>query len=135
MAATTHHVFTYGSLMWLPVWRQVVRGNYRAMPARLSGFARYAVQGETYPGMVEQTGSMVDGVLYWAVNPADLARLDAFEGCDYRRCSIVANLPGQSPVAAETYLYLPTERLAASQWQPSAFDLNGFMLRYCGTHP
>jgi len=46
------HVFVYGSLMYLPVWVQVVKGVYPCLNAIAKGYKRHAVPGETYPAMV-----------------------------------------------------------------------------------
>ena len=81
----SHHIFTYGSLMFAEVWQRVVRGSYRSAPATIVDHARYALRGETYPGMIAEAGGTVLGVLYFAVDAQDLALLDAFEGTEYRR--------------------------------------------------
>ena len=79
------NIFTYGSLMFPNVWEQVVRGRYASVKAALEDHARYAIAGESYPGMVAQTGATVEGILYLDIDAADIARLDTFEGHDYRR--------------------------------------------------
>ncbi len=125
------HVFTYGSLMFAPVWQRVVRGRYRAQTARLAGFARFAIAGETYPGMVEQAGAAVDGMLYRDVDERDLAALDAFEGEAYRRIAVRVVLDCGAALEAQTYLYLLPQKLASSPWQPEAFEMERFIGSYC----
>lgn len=125
------HVFTYGSLMFAPVWQRVVRGKYRAQPARLAGFARFAIAGETYPGMVAQAGAAVDGVLYRDVDERDLAALDAFEGEDYRRITVRVAPDAAATLEAQTYLYLLPQKLTPSPWQPDAFQMERFIGSYC----
>jgi hypothetical protein len=73
------HVFTCGSLMFPEIWSRVVRRSYRAVPARVAGFGRYALPDVTYPGMVAERDSHVDGVLYLDVEAGDLPALDRFE--------------------------------------------------------
>jgi gamma-glutamylcyclotransferase (GGCT)/AIG2-like uncharacterized protein YtfP len=124
------NVFTYGSLMFPQVWRRVVAGDYRALPATASGHARYAVSAETYPGMVAQSGSAVEGVLYLDVGPEDLAALDRFEGGDYRRDTIEVVLEDGSTLSAAAYIYIG-DRLSAAAWDPAAFELQRFMQTYC----
>ncbi|KIF80124.1 gamma-glutamylcyclotransferase family protein [Noviherbaspirillum autotrophicum] len=125
------HVFTYGSLMFAPVWQRVVRGQYRAQPARLAGFARFAIAGETYPGMVAQAGAAVDGVLYRDVDERDLAGLDAFEGEDYRRITVRVAPDAAATLEAQTYLYLLPQKLTPSPWQADAFQMERFIGSYC----
>jgi len=124
------NVFTYGSLMFPQVWQCVVAGAYRSLSAAANGHARFAIAGETYPGMVAQTGAMVEGVLYFDVNPDDLAALDRFEGEDYRRAIIEVVLADGRQVSCATYIYTG-ERLSAAAWNPAAFELQAFMATYC----
>ena len=125
------HVFTYGSLMFAPVWEHVVAGCYRASPAVLGDHARYAIRNETYPGMIARPGATVRGLVYFEISAADLAALDIFEGCEYRRITVeVAGADGRA-VTADTYLYLPLEKLAAAPWNPEGFALERFLATYC----
>jgi gamma-glutamylcyclotransferase (GGCT)/AIG2-like uncharacterized protein YtfP len=125
------HVFTYGSLMFPEVWSLVVRGDYRSTQATLHGHTRFAIDGETYPGMVTVPDGRVTGVLYLDVGDDDLARLDVFEGDDYRRINATVVDPDGASHVAETYLYLPTDRLLASPWHPDAFAMQRFIETYC----
>lgn len=125
------HVFTYGSLMFPEVWNQVVQGQYPQAVAVARGYRRFAVQDETYPGMIEISGAEVQGVVYFDVGSPDLAALDAFEGEDYRRVSIPLDLADGSPIQAETYLYLPLARLSQRDWRPENFEMRRFLETYC----
>ncbi len=127
------HVFTYGSLMFAPVWQRVVAGRHRSSTAHLAGYRRFALSDETYPGMIEADadGGRVTGVLYFDVDAADLRALDAFEGSEYRRCTVQVTTPAHGPVTAQTYVYLLPARLAAHDWDPAAFPIARFMGTYC----
>ena len=129
------NVFTYGSLMFDPVWSGVVRGRYRSLPAVVADHARHAVRGETYPGVVERAGAEVRGRLWLDVSADDLARLDAFEGADYRRVtvSVSAGEPARA-MQAQMYLYVRPERLEAAPWDEVWFEREGiarFLRAYC----
>ena len=128
------HVFTYGSLMFPQVWERVVRGRYRSVRATLDGFARYAILGETYPGMVPETGAQVEGVLYFDVDKDDLAALDAFEGVEYRRDKVSINSESGVIVDAYTYIYLLPGRLAGAPWNPQEFQMDRFIGSYCAAY-
>ena len=127
-------VFTYGSLMFAEVWTRVVTGRYRALAARLADHARFAVAGETYPGMIASAGATVDGVLYLDVDDADVARLDRFEGDDYRRETVTLACADGSTRTGDTYVYLPRDRLTKSPWDPDAFPMDVFIATYCRDH-
>lgn len=124
-------IFTYGSLMFPPVWERVVRGSYHSEPAVARGHARYAIIGETYPGMIVQPDGSVQGVLYFDVAPGDVAALDAFEGNDYRRVTIPVTTASGAALQADTYLYLSQEKLSKSPWLPEAFQMERFIGSYC----
>ncbi len=134
------NVFTYGSLMFDPVWATVVAGRgYRSAPATLTGYRRFAVSGQSYPGVIAAPGGEVEGRLYYDVDKADLARLDAFEGGDYARIAVdtrVIDDGRELSVPAGLYLYLPAERLESRDWDPEWFAREGihrFIRDYCPT--
>jgi len=125
------NIFTYGSLMFAPVWQRVVRGACRREEAMLAGHARFAISGETYPGMVRQPGASVSGMLYREVGAEDVAALDVFEGSAYRRVPVLVRLASGAELAAETYLYLLPQNLSKSPWLPEEFRLQRFLETYC----
>ena len=125
------NIFTYGSLMFPEVWTRVVVGPYRSMRARLEGYARYEVRDQTYPGMVKQLGSSVEGVLYLDVNDADLAMLDHFEGDDYERVALEVACEDGIVRETDTYLYRLPDRLLKTAWRPDAFAMQRFIDTYC----
>ena len=124
------HVFTYGSLMFAQVWQPLVGGRYRSEPAVLPGYRRFAVPGVTYPGIVAAPGEQVAGLLYLDVGPGDLARLDLFEGAEYRREALPVTLADGSVLVAETYVWLDHGRLSDAAWLPEAFRLGEFLRTY-----
>lgn len=120
------NVFTYGSLMFPQVWQHVVRACYRSLPARLYGYARFAVRDASYPGILAVPDAVVDGVLYLGLGADDLERLDAFEGSEYRRQDVAVQT-AQRVLPAATYVYLLPDRLAAHEWDPGHFDSAAFL--------
>lgn len=131
MRSLTINIFTYGSLMYPEVWERVVRGRYRSSPATATGFARYAISGETYPGMVASPGSSVQGVMYFDVDVEDVAALDAFEGEYYRRDGIPVASENGGAIMAETYIFLPVDLLSMAPWKPESFEMQRFLDTYC----
>ena len=128
------HVFTYGSLMYSPVWERVVTGSYRALPATVRGYARRRIAGEVYPALVDaESGDAVEGVLYLDVSAGDLAALDRFEGEAYER--IAVRVEGEwGGAEAWTYRYRELSRVEPAPWEPAAFERDGlarFLATYC----
>ncbi len=125
------HIFTYGSLMFPQVWQRVVRGSYRSAAASVTDYARFALEGETYPGMIAQAGSTVAGVVYFDVETRDIALLDAFEGVEYRRDALTAHLETGELLAVDAYIFLSPALLSSLPWQPEAFQMQRFLQSYC----
>ena len=126
----TGNVFTYGSLMFDEVWRQVVNGIYRSEAATLHHHQRHALTGLSYPGVVATPGLQVQGRLYFDVSAEDMARLDAFEGAEYRRDALQVMLASGAAVSAWTYIWLDPQRLSGQPWQTETFRLREFLQTY-----
>ncbi|MGE0314017.1 MAG: gamma-glutamylcyclotransferase family protein [Lautropia sp.] len=132
------HLFTYGSLMFAPVWlRATGRGDIGEV-ATLYGHRRLVVRGETYPGLVpaaaDAPAARVDGILYRDLDEADLGRLDAFEGDWYRRETRDV-IVGSTRETAQVYLFLRPELLEDVDWSVDDFSRDGlgrFIERYFG---
>lgn len=131
-------VFTYGSLTIGRVMQVVTGRLFDEQPARLTGYARYALRGETYPGLVEEPGAATDGVLWREVDDDSLRRLDEFEGDWYerRRVDVHAGADGAT-VSAETYVLVRAQhhRVSRRSWNRARFEaryLPGFLSRYRG---
>ena len=139
--------------MFDAVWSRVVAGRYRAAPARVRGYRRFAVLGESYPAVVPWADAEVIGRVYFDVDAADLARLDAFEGPEYRRETVEVELlePQVDPIApaqlaadapragavatAGMYVFLAQGRLAPQPWDASRFgarQIERFIADYAG---
>jgi len=129
------NLFTYGSLMFAPVWQTLVSGRYQSESCQLDGFARYAVRGEEYPVIKpgDKTGS-VSGVVYLGVAGHDIARLDAFEGEYYRRTPIEVR-GANRVIAAQAYVLRPRfYSIASSQpWNEAQFAQTGIK-RFLGQY-
>jgi gamma-glutamylcyclotransferase (GGCT)/AIG2-like uncharacterized protein YtfP len=128
------NVFTYGTLQLPEVMRAVTGGDYPSTPARLPGYARYRLTGLAYPGLRAERGAFTDGVLYRAIDPEALRRLDAFEDTFYRRETLLALPEGGTPEPAETYVVPPEHHglLELLPWSLEGFRdsaLAGFMAR------
>lgn len=117
--------------MFPQVWQRVVCDRYRSVAASASGYECYEIAGETYPGMIRRTGSIVHGLLYFDVGSQDLGALDFFEGMEYRRDEIAVTLESGDTLVAYTYIYLLTEKLLESKWRADSFQVTRFLSTYC----
>ncbi len=115
--------FTYGSLIF-PEVMQVVCGrplaNVRAAALRIRC---EALHGAIYPGAVQDPDASASGRLYEGLGPAELARLDEFEGDLYDRVVVRVETAAGVPHAAWVYLVRPPHRhrLAGNPWDSGRF--------------
>lgn len=116
------NVFVYGSLMFPQVWRRVVRGTHDGAPAVLRGHRRSALRDAEYPGAVPDPGARIAGWIWFDVDADDVARLDAFEGDEYRRDKVEVELDDARACEAQVYVFLERDRLATLDWDAAAFE-------------
>lgn len=121
------HLFTYGSLMFAPVWERVIGAHRRSVPACLFGYARFTVRGEPYPGIIPDPGAQVHGRVYLDLDLESLAALDHFEGAEYARTEVAVILADGATCSAQTYVYLYPDKLSDSDWEPERFDWSAFL--------
>jgi gamma-glutamylcyclotransferase (GGCT)/AIG2-like uncharacterized protein YtfP len=133
------HVFTYGTLMFPEVWRAVVGKQYETVAATAAGFEIYYVRDAVYPGIIAAAHGSVTGLIYFNVDAESLARLDIFEGEDYRRQQIqVTRSDNGQILQADAYVIPPANRqlLTNEPWSAQEFaargELNRFVARYAG---
>lgn len=122
----TKHIFTYGSLMFPEVWERVVNRRYKNCEANTVGLIRRKISHSTYPVAFEGgPENILDGRLYWNVTPADLERLDRFEGEYYVRKPVaVTNSQDGTKINADVFLLKPKYNLLAGpeDWSPRHFQ-------------
>ena len=122
--------------MFPSVMYAVTGRHFQRKEAVLSRFARFAVRGEVYPGIVEREGASTDGILYFDVDVCSLSRLDDFEGDLYRRISVEVKDTGGGQFAAFAYEIKPwkADRLSGAVWDVREFEghLDYFIKHYEG---
>jgi len=84
------HVFTYGTLMFEPVWKAVVGRTFGTAAGKIEGFAIYRVRDQVFPGIVATPTPLDDvpGLVYLDVDDEAVARLDEFEDDFYERRTV-----------------------------------------------
>jgi gamma-glutamylcyclotransferase (GGCT)/AIG2-like uncharacterized protein YtfP len=116
-------VFAYGSLMFARVWEKVTGEARPGQPAWLADYAARALCGQSYPALVPERGACTQGVLYEAVSPEALARLDAFEGGFYERVELRVLRPAGLAGRAWVYVAACPEapEILAEAWDAGRF--------------
>lgn len=110
--------------MFAEVFGAVCHATRPARPASLRDYARHALRGRVYPGLVSAPGACTEGVVFEGIDAALWARLDAFEGALYERRTVtVEDAAHGRVIAAEVYVIAPRARrlLTAVPWDADAF--------------
>jgi gamma-glutamylcyclotransferase (GGCT)/AIG2-like uncharacterized protein YtfP len=131
------HVFAYGSLMIPSVMEAVTGRRFAARKALLHGYARFRLEGASYPGLIPQVNAKTDGMLYLDVDAQSIARLDAFEGDFYDRVRVEVDVEAGGRLAGEAYVVGPAHRhrLSSEAWRIDDFrreHLATFLASYPG---
>ena len=119
--------FFYGTLMDADILSAVIGRAVAAatlIPAELRGFRRVGVEGAAYPILVPQVNGRVDGVVFDGLSPAEIGRLDRYEGPNYRTGEQPVRLGDGRRVTAR--VYLPTDRIRPSlvDWSLADWRVN-----------
>lgn len=117
------NIFTYGSLTFPEVMSALTERTFRFEDLTLPGWERRKLTGETYPGLIEQASSMVDGRLYFDVDDLSARILDRFEDLIYERRIMQITSQACGTVPALVYL-IPAA--AREQLSPDIWDREEF---------
>ncbi len=131
------NIFTYGTLMFNQVWRQVVKGNYKSKPGILFGYECRALKEEIHPCLIKGSPvNKVEGVIYFNVVDSDVQILDRFEGLEYKKVKENCLLQNGAKVVTETYIWNGSLELVSSEpWDAERFEkeeIQLFVQRYKG---
>lgn len=120
-------VFLYGTLCHAPLRAVVLGRETDARPAQLRDHAVHWARGESFPLILKAPGALAEGVLVCGLEPAEVARLDYYEGgFGYALHEVQVRPDAASrPVAARVYMPQP------GLWQPGApWDLADWQARF-----
>ena len=121
-------LFFYGTLLDPAVRRRVLGRTLSPRtqrPALLFDYTREHVAGRPYPMLVAHPGAVVDGVVARGLTTRDLARLDAYEGSEYRLAPL-AVLSGGRRVIAMAYMAAPGILSDGREWTRTVRGARGF---------
>jgi gamma-glutamylcyclotransferase (GGCT)/AIG2-like uncharacterized protein YtfP len=130
-------LFTYGSLMCEDIMAEVAGERLRCSPARLTGYRRFLVRNELYPGLVADPAGTVAGMVYYDITDHGWSRLDRFEGEMYARVPVSVQNENSTRSLVSCYVFRLEfhNLLTATEWDFAAFLRSGkttFVNQYCG---
>jgi gamma-glutamylcyclotransferase (GGCT)/AIG2-like uncharacterized protein YtfP len=116
-------LFSYGTLMLDEVMEVVAGRLFARGTAALAGFRRRTLRGQVYPAIVPASDETVDGVLWDALDPPALARIDRFEGPLYERQLRSVAISSGELRSAFVYVLRPEHAglLADASWDEASF--------------
>ncbi len=116
------NIFSYGSLMYAAVFDPVAGSTARPTLATLKDWSRHRIMSKSYPAAVPAFGAQIEGVLWQDVGQDAVARLDRFEGDEYRRETVVVTKADGLTVDADIYRWLDTTTLEPEDWSREEFE-------------
>ncbi len=117
-------LFCYGTLTIPAVMRAVAGAVPRAVSAELPGFRCVFLAGRPYPG-VFPAHACTRGMLYANPGSRAMARLDRYEGHEYRRRRVKVR---QGNRQLDAWVYVPDPRYCRPgdrAWDPQLFAATG----------
>jgi gamma-glutamylcyclotransferase (GGCT)/AIG2-like uncharacterized protein YtfP len=111
--------FFYGTLMDAGVRLAVLGAAARRLdfqPAILDGWRRAIVRGRSYPVVLPAAGRSVCGLLADRVGGIALARLDRFEGAEYRRTRVTVRCTDGGRASCWVYAASDASVAGAGSW-------------------
>ena len=135
--ASPSHLFAYGTLVLPAIYQRVTGFSRIGIPVRVTGYARYALKGLSYPGLVPEPGGSASGVLYQDLESEEWRRLDAFEDDFYVRERVAVADDRGRELIAQVYLIRPDrlDLVDSKPWSLDAFvadSLTPFLARISG---
>ena len=126
-------IFAYGTLQVPSVMQAVTGGHYDFAPAILSGYQRFKIRNQSFPGIIRQADASVDGVIYRHIDQQALHLLDQFEDVCYQREWVDVDVQGN---IEQAFVYVVTDDyrkyLTDQAWSLEEFKrkyLKGYLSR------
>ena len=113
-----HTYFFYGSLMDLELLEAVIdraSAHLAFTPGWLEGFAAETAQGYTFPTLIENRHSRVDGLVTQGLTDDDIARIAYFEDTEYQPVPIDVST-ADSDIAAQVFMATTTLNSTGEAW-------------------
>ena len=99
------NLFVYGSLINQEVLACLIEGPFRKIEATLDAYKRVKVNNATFPALIRDNKSRVEGLLIFGLTPGQIQTLDDFEGDYYKRITVEVNTKDKQREQCETYLF------------------------------
>ncbi|MCB0344982.1 MAG: gamma-glutamylcyclotransferase [Bdellovibrionales bacterium] len=123
-----NNFFAYGTLLFPEVYQHFLGPDAVWEQAKLSDYQRLSVDGGdacSVPAIVKNTGTSVDGKVFFGIDARCFELLDHFEDIDngdYLREVVSIEMPDGTTASAQTYIAGPSlEHSLGGNWCPDTF--------------
>ncbi len=122
----TSTLFAYGTLQHDLIISYVLGRVPESTPAMLDDFARYAIRGQDFPGLIPEPRAKTDGTAFFGILPAEWEKLDSYESDLYDRQSVTIVLKDGQPETANAYVIPHTYQhvLSNQLWEIKKYKPN-----------
>ena len=109
------------------VMKAVTGQHFTGKKAKLDNWVRYRVRQSEYPGILPQADAQVPGMVFFAIDPETLSKLDEFEGEKYERVEVDVTLEDGTKQRVQVFAIRREYRHMLSQepWEFDRFIENG----------
>lgn len=90
--------------------------SFAPEPATLTSYKRVYVMNTTYPGIVKDPESAVNGILARDVTADEVERLNTFEGPDYDTHTVMVEISDGEQIEARVFVPVPSLALTNKPW-------------------
>ncbi len=125
-------LFAYGTLRCTEVVRAVLGWQPRGARVLAAGYGVYYLKGECFPGLVQECGSCVEGIVYEGLCRKDWARLDEYE-CEsfYQRRIVQVSDPDPGfSCSPGVQAYVVDPEMASAVLSPIWWDYTDFVQKH-----
>jgi len=118
-------LFVYGTLRCPKILQAILGRVPVSFPAVLDNHATYFVKEATFPGLVTESGSVVEGRVLGELTEQEVVQIDRYEDDFYERTPVMVAFYRQQ-MEAETYLVPDPQRgiLSEVRWDWQTFEKN-----------
>lgn len=121
-------IFTYGTLMYQPLWLKIAEHQRLPIPAVTKGFARCSIENSLSCSLVAAAGGHVAGMLYGGLSESEIVRLDEYTASLFERVQLQVVTPNET-IVAYSYVIKPEfeSRILPKTWNQRRFEHFGLL--------
>lgn len=101
--------------------------DLKPVAATLAGYQRFKFKEKTYPGLIKNEASSIEGMLYKEIDDQTLKLLDQFEDIMYERCLLDVQADGE---IEQAFVYVTKDKYRDRLSDDKEWSLEEFKRKY-----